>query len=152
MTAARSGTGSVTETWAWRCPTPPCAAEVGGAGSSLNIPSSPVITLLRVPASGQAIARHVRASDLVVEAGLPLAAQVVTQGAQALNPRGTLYTPANLPEYLTMRRVTDERRQSGMDTSGPAPFRARGRQACADQLDRWVTRARQTGDGTPDEP
>lgn len=126
------------------------------SNQALHIPSSRVITLLHVTAgfdaADDAIVRHVRAGDLVVTADLPLAAQVVARGAQALNPRGTRYTAANLPEYLTMRRVMDELRQSGVNTGGPAPFRAQDRQAFADQLDRWVTRARQAGVDAPEEP
>jgi uncharacterized protein len=115
----------------------------------LRLPSSPSITLFRVPpgfdAADHAIVQHVRAGDLVVTADLPLAAHVVAKGAQALNPRGTLYTPENMPEYLTMRHVMDELRQSGVDTGGPPPFNARDRQAFANQLDRWVTHACRTG-------
>jgi hypothetical protein len=50
-----------------------------------------------------------------------------------------------MPEYLTMRHVMDELRQSGVDTGGPPPFNARDRQAFANQLDRWVTHACRTG-------
>jgi uncharacterized protein YaiI (UPF0178 family) len=111
---------------------------------SLNIPSSPYVTMLRVPAgfdmADHAIVQHARPGDLVVTADIPLAALVVAKGAQALNPRGTLYTAENMPEYLTMRHVMDELRQSGVDTGGPAPFNSRARQAFANQLDRWLAR------------
>lgn len=126
------------------------------SNQALHIPSSRVITLLRVPAgfdaADDAIVRHVCAGDLVVTADLPLAAQVVARGAQALSPRGTRYTAANLPEYLTMRLVMDELRQSGVDTGGPPPLRVRDRQAFADELDRWVTQTRQAEVDAPEEP
>ena len=119
------------------------------ANQPLRTPVSLYIHTLRVPAgvdgADHAIVQRVRAGDLVVTADLPLAARVVAQGAQALNPRGQLYTHANIHESLTMRHVLDELRQSGVETGGPAPFGARDRQAFANQLDRWLTHAGRTG-------
>ena len=118
------------------------------ANQPLPTPMSRYISMLRVPAGADAadhaIVQHVQAGDLVVTADLPLAARVVAHGAQALNPRGQLYTHANIHESLTMRHVLDELRQSGVDTGGPAPFGPRDRQAFANQLDRWLTRAGRT--------
>jgi uncharacterized protein len=119
------------------------------ANQPLRTPPSPSIHTLRVPAgfdgADHAIVQRVQAGDLVVTADLPLAARVVAQGAQALNPRGQLYTHANIHEHLTMRHVLDELRQSGVETGGPAPFSPRDRQAFANQLDRWLTHAGRTG-------
>jgi uncharacterized protein len=119
------------------------------ANRPLRTPPSPSIHTLRVPAgfdgADHAIVQRVQAGDLVVTADLPLAARVVAQGAQALNPRGQLYTHANIHEHLTMRHVLDELRQSGVETGGPAPFSPRDRQAFANQLDRWLTHAGRTG-------
>jgi uncharacterized protein YaiI (UPF0178 family) len=120
---------------------------------SLRIPRSPYIHLLRVPAgfdeADQAIVQRVRAGDLVVTADIPLAAQVVANGAHALNPRGQVYTPENIHEHLTMRHVMDELRQSGVQTGGPSPFSRRDRQAFANQLDRLLTHAARTGLDAP---
>src|SRR5262245_33479299 len=63
------------------------------ANQPLHIPSSPHMQVLQVPAgfdvADHTIAQHVRAGDLVATADIPLAAQVIAQGGQALNPRGT---------------------------------------------------------------
>jgi uncharacterized protein YaiI (UPF0178 family) len=119
------------------------------ANQPLRTPPSPSIHTLRVPtgfdAADHAIVQRVQAGDLVVTADLPLAARVVAQGAQALTPRGQLYTRENIHESLTMRHVLDELRQSGVDTGGPAPFSPRDRQAFANQLDRWLTHAGRAG-------
>jgi uncharacterized protein YaiI (UPF0178 family) len=122
------------------------------ANQPLRTPPSPSIHTLRVPAgvdgADHAIVQRVQAGDLVVTADLPLAARVVAHGAQALNPRGQLYTRENIHDHLTMRHVLDELRQSGVDTGGPAPFSTRDRQTFANQLDRWLTRAGRTGPGS----
>jgi len=119
------------------------------ANQPLRTPASPYIHVLRVPpgfdVADHTIVQHVHAGDLVVTADIPLAAQVVEKGAHALNPRGQLYTPENIQEYLTMRHVMDELRQSGVNTGGPSPFSPRDRQAFANQLDRLLARSGKTG-------
>ena len=58
---------------------------------------------------------------------------------QALNPRGELYTDANVGERLAVRNLLDEMRGGGQITGGPANFNPKDRQAFANQLDRWLT-------------
>ena len=79
--------------------------------------------------------------DLVITADIPLAAEVVAGGGHALDPRGTLYTQANVGERLAVRNLLDELRGGGQVTGGPATFTAKDRQAFANQLDRWLTAA-----------
>ena len=78
--------------------------------------------------------------DLVVTADVPLAALVVERGARALDPRGVLYTCANVREHLDMRNFMTGLRDSGVQTAGPAPLNAADRQAFANQLDRLLAR------------
>jgi len=67
---------------------------------------------------------------------------VVAKGAEALNPRGQLYTDANVGERLAVRNMADQLRGRGLITGGPSNFSARNRQAFANQLDRWLTKAK----------
>lgn len=78
--------------------------------------------------------------DLVITADIPLAADVIAAGGEALNPRGFLYTEANVGERLAQRNLMDELRGSGQMTGGPAAFGDKDRQAFANALDRWLTR------------
>ena len=71
-------------------------------------------------------------------ADIPLAADIVAKGAAALNPRGELYTDANVGERLAMRNLVDDMRGGGRTMRGPSSFTARDRQAFANQLDRWL--------------
>jgi uncharacterized protein YaiI (UPF0178 family) len=80
--------------------------------------------------------------DLVITADIPLAADVVAKGGQALNPRGELYTDANVGERLAQRNLLDELRGGGLITGGPSNFSPKDRQAFANQLDRWLTKAK----------
>jgi uncharacterized protein YaiI (UPF0178 family) len=88
------------------------------------------------------IVELVESGDLVVTADIPLAAAVVYKGGQALDPRGELYTEANVGERLAVRSLFDELRGGGQLTGGPANFNAKDRQAFANQLDRWLTAAK----------
>lgn len=116
------------------------------ANQPLRTPRSEFVDSLLVPAglnvADQRIVELTEAGDLVVTADIPLAAQVVEKGAQALNPRGTLYTDENVGQRLASRDLMDDLRGEGLVTGGPANFNAKDRQAFANQLDRWLTAAK----------
>jgi uncharacterized protein YaiI (UPF0178 family) len=80
--------------------------------------------------------------DLVITADIPLAADVVAKGGQALDPRGELYTETNVGERLAVRNIFDGLRGEGKIMGGPSNFNARDRQAFANQLDRWLAKAK----------
>lgn len=86
------------------------------------------------------IVRSLAPGDLVVTADIPLAAQVIARGGQALDPRGALYTDQNVRERLNLRDFMDTLRSSGVRTGGPAAFGPRERQAFANALDSWLAR------------
>ena len=88
------------------------------------------------------IVELVAPGDLVITADIPLAADVVAKGGQALDPRGELYTAVNVGERLAVRNLIDELRGAGLMNGGPPNFGARDKQAFANQLDRWLTRTK----------
>ncbi|HCO26133.1 MAG: DUF188 domain-containing protein [Gimesia sp.] len=116
------------------------------ANQPMRTPRSEFIDSLLVPAglnvADQCIVELTEEGDLVVTADIPLAAQVVEKGGQALNPRGALYTAENIGQRLAVRDLMDDLRGEGQITGGPANFNAKDRQAFANQLDRWLTAAR----------
>jgi uncharacterized protein len=118
------------------------------ANTPLRAPSSPFIKTVRVPkgfdVADKRIAELVQPGDLVITADIPLAADVVRRGGQALNPRGELYTEDNVQEHLAVRNLMDTLRGSGANIGGPAAFNQSDRQAFANQLDRLLT-ARESG-------
>ncbi|MBI85864.1 MAG: DUF188 domain-containing protein [Planctomycetaceae bacterium] len=113
------------------------------ANQPLRTPRSEFIDSLLAPAGANAADRCImellQAGDLVITADIPLAAEVVARGASALDPRGQLYTDANVGERLAVRNLLDELRGGGQVTGGPANFSAKDRQAFANGLDRWLT-------------
>jgi uncharacterized protein YaiI (UPF0178 family) len=114
------------------------------ANKLLRVPPSRFVKAIQVPAGFDVADREivllVQAGDLVITADIPLAAEVVEKGGQALNPRGEFYTSDNIQQHLTMRNFMDELRVSGVETGGPAPFSQSDRQMFANQLDRHLRR------------
>ena len=116
------------------------------AEQPMHTPRSEFIDSLLVPAgmnvADRRIVELVGPGDLVITADIPLAAEVVANGGQALDPRGELYTDANVGERLAVRNLFDKLRGGGQITGGPANFSPKDRQAFANQLDRWLTAAK----------
>jgi uncharacterized protein YaiI (UPF0178 family) len=109
-------------------------------------PSSHYIRTIQVAkgfdGADQRIVAEMQPGDLVITADLPLAAEVVTRGGHALDPRGDLYSEDNVRERLAMRNLMQDLRSGGEQLGGPAPFRQNDRQLFANQLDRFLTRRR----------
>ena len=110
----------------------------------LATPPSPWIRSVQVAGgfdvADREIVARMAAGDLVVTADVPLASMVVEAGGRALNPRGELYTEANIGEHLARRNFLDELRASGVVTGGPAPFSASDQKQFARELDRMLAR------------
>lgn len=119
------------------------------ANQLLRTPPSPYIKAIQVPSgfdvADSKIVQQLQSGDLVITADIPLAALVIEKGGHALNPRGEFYTTENIRERLAMRNFMDELRNTGVNTGGPAVLSLSDRQAFANQLDRFLTRARRPG-------
>ncbi len=91
------------------------------------------------------IVKRANPGDLVITSDIPLAAEAIEKGAQALSPRGELHTTENIRARLNMRDFLDTMRSSGVEMGGgPAAFSQRDKQAFANHLDRWLTKQRDT--------
>ena len=117
------------------------------ANQYIKTPPSPYIKSLQVSAgfdvADNEIVKRVNASDLVITADIPLASEVIDLGATALNPRGELYTPANIRQRLNIRDFMDTMRSSGVQTGGQAKFGDKDKQTFANALDRWLAQVKQ---------
>lgn len=115
------------------------------ANQPIRVPRSEYIRALQVAAGFDAadneIAQRVQPGDLVVTADIPLADEVISRGALALNPRGELYTRENIKSRLNMRDFMDTLRASGIDTGGAPAMSQSDRQQFANHLDRLLARA-----------
>ena len=117
------------------------------ANQPLKTPPSRYIKSVKVAAgfdvADNEIVKLTEAGDLVITADIPLAAEVIEKGGNALNPRGEMYTAETIRQKLTMRDLMDELRGSGVNTGGPPAISQRDRQSFANELDRFLTRSKQ---------
>jgi uncharacterized protein len=114
------------------------------ANQPLQIPRIPSLRAIQVSsgfdvADGE-IVRRVAAGDLVITADIPLAAEVIAKGGEALNPRGERYSPDTIREVLALRDFMDTMRSSGNVGGGPPPLTQANRNAFAGHLDTWLAR------------
>lgn len=116
------------------------------ANHALRTPPSAHIETLQVPkgfdVADDEIVERVSAGDLVVTSDIPLAAEVIERGGEALNPRGEKYSRENVRVRLNMRDFMDTMRASGIQTGGPSAISAGERKAFAGELDKFLARSR----------
>jgi len=114
------------------------------ANQPLSVPRHKRISALQVgqgfDVADNEIVRRVSEGDLVITADIPLAAEVIGQGALALSPRGEQYNKNNIQARLTMRNFMDTLRSSGVNTGGPPALSQADRKAFADQLDKILAK------------
>src|SRR5690606_14921954 len=109
-----------------------------------NVPASVYIQSRQVPrgfdVADAYISQHASAGDLVITADIPLAAEVLGKGVQALNPRGELYSTETIGERLAVRDMMETLRSAGIETGGPRSFDQADTRAFAGQLDKLLAR------------
>lgn len=87
------------------------------------------------------IVQQCAVGDLVITADIPLAAEVLEKGVDALNPRGELYIRETIRQKLTMRDFMDEMRGTAVMTGGgPPPLNQTDRREFANALDRFLNK------------
>ena len=114
------------------------------ANQALQIPRIPGVRALQVSSgfdvADAEIVKRLVAGDLVVTADIPLAAEVIAKGGEALNPRGERYSPDTIRGVLAMGDFMDTMRSSGVVGGGPPPLTQANRNAFAAQLDTWLAK------------
>ncbi|MGX5913738.1 YaiI/YqxD family protein [Aliidiomarina sp. Khilg15.8] len=116
------------------------------ANQAVRVPAASNIRSIQV-ASGfdvadDEIVQRVEEGDLVITSDIPLAAEVIAKGAQALSPRGEALNKENVGARLNIRDFMDTMRASGVQTGGPPALSQRDRQQFANHLDRYLATRR----------
>jgi uncharacterized protein len=116
------------------------------ANQPLAIPRLPNLRVVQVAAgfdvADNEIVARLTPGDLVITADIPLAAESIAKGAEALSPRGERYSADTIRGLLTMRDFMDTMRGSGQFGKGPPPITQADRNAFASHLDTWLARQR----------
>src|SRR5690606_20723712 len=83
-------------------PTPP-----GGWVKAIQVPQG-------FDVADNHIVNQLHPGDLVITADVPLAAEVLARGGEAINPRGEHYSRDTIRQRLAMRNMMEEMRASGI--------------------------------------
>ncbi|WP_318513637.1 YaiI/YqxD family protein [Photobacterium leiognathi] len=114
------------------------------ANQYIRVPPSPFIRSTQVEQGFDVVDNYIvqqaEAGDLIITADIPLADEVITKGAHALNPRGEMYTKDTIKQRLQMRDFMETMRSSGVQTGGPAPLSQADRQNFANKLDAFLAK------------
>ncbi len=116
------------------------------ANQALQIPQSPLIRLLQVSKgfdeADNEIVRLLAAGDLVVTSDIPLASDAIAKGAQALNPRGKLYTTHNIQQQLAVRDLMSHLRDNQQISGGAGAYNLQDKANFANALDKLLAQSR----------
>ena len=114
------------------------------ANQSMQTPPVRNITAIQVgqgfDVADNEIVRRAQQDDLVITSDIPLADELLTKGAQALSPRGEVFSPSTIKAKLNMRDFMDTLRSSGIHTGGPAQPSETDKREFANALDRYLAR------------
>lgn len=86
------------------------------------------------------ILANLMCNDLIITADILLADEVISKGAMALNPRGELYSTANIKHFLSQRNLNESLRSSGIINSNLGQFSKKEVALFSNHLDRIITR------------
>ena len=112
------------------------------ANKKINIGTSNyikyIIVDLGADEADDKIVEMLEANDLVITADIPLADRTIAKDAHAIDHRGAMYTQDNIKQYLAMRNLMQEIRDSGEITKGPAPFSQKDAQQFANSFNNFL--------------
>ena len=118
------------------------------ANQSLRVPASPWIRMIQVEAgfdvADNYIVQEAAANDLVITSDIPLAAEVIANGAKVITSRGEQYTEQNIRQRLNMRDFMETMRSTGEVHGGPPAYGQKDKQAFANALDRYIAQSQKT--------
>jgi uncharacterized protein YaiI (UPF0178 family) len=87
------------------------------------------------------IVEHITRGDVCITADIPLAARCLERGARALSPKGREWTEDNIGGALAGRAVSQQMREMGLATGGPAAMTKQDRSRFLAALDAVVQAA-----------
>ncbi len=112
------------------------------ANKKINVGNSQHIEYIIVEAGADEadhkIVEMLEEQDLVITADIPLADRIISKNAHAIDHRGELYSVENIKQYLAIRNLMQEIRESGEITKGPKAFGVKDAQNFANQFNAFL--------------
>ncbi|MCC2615773.1 YaiI/YqxD family protein [Aestuariibacter halophilus] len=112
------------------------------ANHPMRVAAGPNIRFIQVEkgfdAADHLIAQRIDRADLLISGDIPLVAEAMEKGAQAISHRGEVFDRQTIRSRLNMRDFYDTLRASGVQSKGPPPLGAAEKQQFANGLDRYL--------------
>jgi len=109
------------------------------ANHGIHTPESPLIQAVVVSQGADVaddwIAEHIERGDIVITSDIPLADRCLKKGARALGPKGKEFTEESIGDALAARALSQQLREMGLATGGPAPMAQKDRSRFLNRLD-----------------
>ena len=119
------------------------------ANHGIYTPDSPLIQSVVVEQGADVaddwIAEHIEEGDIVITADIPLADRCLKKGASALGPKGKEFTEDTIGDALASRALSQQLREMGMPTGGPAPMTQKDRSRFLNRLDTIIQAIKRRG-------
>jgi uncharacterized protein YaiI (UPF0178 family) len=116
------------------------------SNAAMRVPAVDWLTAVVLPGGFGAvddwIAGHAGEGDIIITADIPLAERCLRGGARALGPKGREFEDRTIGEALATRALSEELRQMGHVTGGPAPVGKADRSRFLARLDEIVNAVR----------
>jgi len=118
---------------------------VSNGSRPMRPPGLPNVEMVLVAEGADAaddwIAERIERGDVCLTADIPLAGRCLAKGARALGFKGRPWTPDNIGGALAGRAVSQDMRDRGLATGGPAPLTKADRSRFLDALDAEIAAA-----------
>ena len=116
----------------------------GGIRPSMN----PLIKIIFVNQGADAaddwIVDNIKRANICVTNDIPLAGRCLKRGAFVIKPNGDIYNSDNIGMALALRKIMEEKRETGEITHGPAPFNKADRSKFLNQMEMIIQKVRKS--------
>ena len=113
----------------------------GGIRPSMNPLIKNIFVNQGADAADDWIVDNIERANICVTNDIPLAGRCLKRGAFVIKPNGDIYNNDNIGMALAIRKILEEKRETGEMTHGPAPFNKSDRSKFLNQMEMIVQKA-----------
>jgi uncharacterized protein YaiI (UPF0178 family) len=112
------------------------------ANKPISLPLDPRLKMIVVSGGFDAaddwIVEHVKPSDIVITADIPLADRCIKKEARVISNKGSEFTPDSIGDAMATRELFIHLREMGENRGGPAPMEKKDRSQFLSKLDQVI--------------
>ena len=116
----------------------------GGIRPSMNPLIRNIFVNQGADAADDWIVNNIGRANICVTNDIPLAGRCLKRGAFVIKPNGDIYNSDNIGMALAIRKIMEEKRETGEITHGPAPFSKADRSKFLNRMEIIIQKARKS--------